>query len=316
MTFQDPLFPYSTSGNTNYVLTVREIVTEAFDVLQMGVEGETLTDDMYDRGTKSLNLLLQSMQGDDLHLSTQHDASLFLVGGQGEYDLDSANITNSYNSDTLAADAATTDTTITLDDAGDVVDGDIIGIYLDDNSIQWTTVSGTPAGDVVTLADALTGDATAGNYVFFYNGTFKAISKTLDFRRVDGWINESPMDYVPRKDFYALPDKTAQGIPTQVYYNRYQNTVHLYPIPQDSSCIIKFNYEKMLDSAVAPDDLLEFAPYYYEALVYGLAKRLILKYRVPREIAEMVVIMADESYNKALTYDDEQGDIQFMPAQQ
>jgi hypothetical protein len=58
---------------------------------------------------------------------------------------------------TLAAVAHQTDSTITVVDDEEFADGDPISVLLDDNSLHSTTVDGTPAGNVITLAAAIPG---------------------------------------------------------------------------------------------------------------------------------------------------------------
>ena len=63
---------------------------------------------------------------------------------------------------TAAADASS----LILTDASTLIKGDSIGVTLDDGTVQWTSLSGTPAGNTVSLSSSLWGIATAGNEVF------------------------------------------------------------------------------------------------------------------------------------------------------
>ena len=62
--------------------------------------------------------------------------------------------------------ASKDDLTIDVNSISGLADDDSIGITLDDGTLQWTTVNGTPAGDTVTLAEALPDDAAIGNVVY------------------------------------------------------------------------------------------------------------------------------------------------------
>jgi hypothetical protein len=309
MSFDNPLVPYTTSGEFGFTMTVEELISEGYAVLKMGVDGEAITGDMYNRALITLNLLLQSFQADGLTLSIQNNGSLFLVGGQTSYPVSSSNIINDYTETALSVAAVATDTTVTVDDDADITDGDTIGILLDSGEIQWTTVNGTPAANVVTLTDALTGAAGIDNNVFNYSGTLNKISRLMDVNRLDDFSTENPMEICSRQDYFVLADKTAEGVPSQVYFNRQTQTFYLYPTPQDGQNVLKFNYEQVFDAAVNPSDVLLFPAYYYEAIVYGLSKRLGLKYRVPPDVMQLAITMAEETHNKALAYDDEQGNI-------
>jgi len=67
---------------------------------------------------------------------------------------------------TLASGADAPDTTITVTDATGYSDGDNIAITLDDGDQHKTAVNGAPAGNVITLVDAMPGPAAAGKPVF------------------------------------------------------------------------------------------------------------------------------------------------------
>lgn len=66
---------------------------------------------------------------------------------------------------TLQAAAASGATTITVTDVAQFTAGDVLGINTDNGETFWTAVSGTPAGNVVTLAAALNAAAASGSRV-------------------------------------------------------------------------------------------------------------------------------------------------------
>ena len=68
--------------------------------------------------------------------------------------------------------ASKDDLTIDVDSISGIADDDGIGITLDDGTVQWTTVNGTPSGNTVTLAEDLDGDAAAGNVVYIPGDDF------------------------------------------------------------------------------------------------------------------------------------------------
>lgn len=69
------------------------------------------------------------------------------------------------------------DLTVDVDSISGIADGDSIGITLDSGMIQWTAVSGTPAGDTVTLLEALDGAAAIGNVVYIPGDDFLATNE-------------------------------------------------------------------------------------------------------------------------------------------
>jgi hypothetical protein len=65
----------------------------------------------------------------------------------------------------LAADGVASTLTLNVTTVTGITSGDIIGIQLDDGKAHWTTVNGTPVGNVVTLAVALQSAAAINSRV-------------------------------------------------------------------------------------------------------------------------------------------------------
>jgi hypothetical protein len=66
---------------------------------------------------------------------------------------------------TLSVGASISATSITVTSATGMANGDVIGVLMDTGQTHWTTISGAPAGSVVTLAVGLTAAAAAGKTV-------------------------------------------------------------------------------------------------------------------------------------------------------
>jgi hypothetical protein len=72
------------STETSYSISLNEIIDEAFDVIGVGAEGETVNADMYARAKRSLNLMLKSWNAID-NLWRQTEGYILLVDGQSGY---------------------------------------------------------------------------------------------------------------------------------------------------------------------------------------------------------------------------------------
>jgi hypothetical protein len=98
-------------------------------------------------------------------------------------------------------------TTITM------TSGDFVGIELDDGTIQWTTISGTPAA-TMTINNALTDSAAAGNFVWWFTSRAQrfpylenAVLRNSDF-------NDTPLDvFTQVQQYEANVAKFADGDP-------------------------------------------------------------------------------------------------------
>lgn len=88
---------------------------------------------------------------------------------------DNLNLTNST---TLSVAATAGASTITVAATTYIADNDTIGITLDDGTVQWTTVDGTPVAGVVTLFAVVAGAAALGNAIYGRGTCFRTTDPT------------------------------------------------------------------------------------------------------------------------------------------
>lgn len=126
---------------------------------------------------------------------------------------------------------------------------------------------------------SLTLVASTASYVFGAGGAFT----TIPFEIVDARINRTQdivMIPLSRKDYYALPNKTTTGYPTQYFYDRQRDngTLYVWPVPDVNAGTFKFTYRRRIMDTDAGADNLDIPPEWEEAVTNGLAKRLIPVY--------------------------------------
>jgi len=135
------------SGSYDYNLTAAQIITEAMELI--GKVGVGLPISSEDQSTclRSLEMMVKSWAGEGIGLWAEKEAFLFPQYNTNSYNIgpsgDNATFTG-YKTE-IATAASSGDSTITVDDDDDMTDGDYIGIELDDGTLQWTTIDGTPA---------------------------------------------------------------------------------------------------------------------------------------------------------------------------
>ena len=76
----------TTSGIDILELPASEIIEEAYDLLQVAADGESIDGDLNNRALKSLNRMLKHWQTQGIHLWTMTEGSLFLSVDQPKYD--------------------------------------------------------------------------------------------------------------------------------------------------------------------------------------------------------------------------------------
>src|SRR6185295_4401225 len=113
---------------------------------------------------------------------TTQEAILFPAVSRNLYYVGSTTtdrVAGPYVQTSLSADAASGASTITVDSVVGIATTYIIGVLLDDGTMQWTTVNGAPSGSTVTLTATLTGAASDGNSVFAYQSVLVRPLKVL-----------------------------------------------------------------------------------------------------------------------------------------
>ena len=268
----------TTSGINTFSLSRDDIITSA--ALEVGdiALGEALDDDTLAQYNLRLNSWVKSLMADGAKLWAMQLATLFMVPSQAQYSLGgSAHCTNSYVRTTLSSDAAASATTVSLTSFEGMADGDNIGILLDDGTLFWTTISGTPDAPT-TLAAALTGAASSGAQVFTYT---TAISRP---QRIDPdsayWrssaLQDTPVAMISRTEYAQLANKGARGKIVQAFYDPQlsNGVLSVWPTPDSAADVLCFWYERRLEDFNNGSDTPDFAIEWGEALILGLAHRM------------------------------------------
>lgn len=316
MSFREFL-PYTPEDANYFQLTLSEIIQEAAGLIQVGVDGEQFAAEYYARSVNVVNRCILEMQAQGLHLSSYKVGYLFLQPNQYKYVIEDEHATNEYWDRQLSDDYTTGDTVLDISDDDDLEVDDTIGITLDDGSIQWTTVSsidtGTPS---VTIADALTGDASEDNYIFNYRTALRQISRIQQMWRRDNYVNDVPISMISQQEYDVLPFKTTSpGLPSQAYYYRGipKGTLYLWTIPVNSTYIIGFWYESKLGQMKNPTDVMDLDQFYYPAFTYLIALRMCDTFSVSAQMKQSIKETAAELMMQALNYDDEGLPVKISP---
>lgn len=295
----------TTSGVYTLDLTLNQILIDAFDRLQIGVDGEDFDGDMFTRGKLAANLLIKSWENQGIHLWTYTEGSLFLQKGQAEYDFATANLANTFFETTTTVAAVSTATAITVSSTSDMVVADTIGIILKDNSIQFTTIASLPGSGVVNIDDALTQDVNLGAIVYNYRGTFVPVKRILNVRRRESTNYEIPIIFKSREDYFNLPNKENEGTPLQSYYSRQRDNgvMFLWNTPSSSVPVINFTYERAIQIFDTSSDTFDFPEEWHEAFISNVAVKLGPKYGVSAALFAELKLEAADSLAMALSYD-------------
>ena len=168
----------TTSGIVTFSVTRDQIIQDAmYDCGALGV-GENVNDNDLQFCSRRLNMLVKQWQGRQdfapgLKMWSRKRGNLFLSGSSGQYTVGPGGTgwATSFTQIATTAASASGSSTITVSSISGLSSGDNIGIVLDSQAIQWTTINGAPSGSTVTLTATLTGHVASGNTVYTYPTT-------------------------------------------------------------------------------------------------------------------------------------------------
>ena len=117
---------------------------------------------------------------------------------------------------------------------------------------------------------------------------------------------DTPVTKITRDQYHLIPDKTTEGLPTQVWLDRKTGTYYLWQTPENSTDVLRYwrlrRLQDVTTGAETPD-----VPYrWFEALAAGLAAKLALKF-APNRLATLQTL-ADGALKRAKSGDRERGD--------
>ena len=280
----------ATSGSVNWTLARDAIITSALRKLRRIDPNLTVPAIDITTGTEALNMMIKAWQTDNVFLWLNEELCLFQQYNTQFYTLGPTGTGNcglladSFKTQ-LSVAAASGATTFTVDDDDDMTDGDYLGIQLDGGTIQWTTVSGTPAANVVTPAAALTGAAAIDNWVFTYTTKTSRPVKITEARVRDTDDVDTPIDIVTsRTQFLSQTDKDSTGRVLEVHYNPDITDGQLYTWPVcgtgDITDRIIMSIQRVIEDFDASTNNFDGPPEALAALTWGLAVEIAPEYGV------------------------------------
>ena len=301
------------SASKNYSITQADIIESALRKAGAYDQGEAVSGSETSAAAMALNLMVKFLVTKGADIWLRDEITLFLQPDTKSYALGTTNATTSYVESTLSAAEASGQTVLSITSTTGMTTADIFGIKLDDDTIQWTTVT-VDSAIQGTVADALTGDAASGNKVYAYTTTAGRPTKIVySYRRdVNGFDTEVTM--VGESEYLSQSNKSSKGPPVEAWYHPTLTVGNLYVWPVDGGA----NWDKLVMSAqFYPDDFdaasnnPEFPIEWGEPLVYGLADRLAPEYGL--SIKERVLLKneAESKLDDALNYDVENANVIF-----
>ena len=297
----------STSSSYDYNLTGTNIIQEALELIGVAGPGNTVSADDQATCLRTLNLMVKAWQAEGIGLWKNVEASLFPSYGGYVYDIgptgDHCSVLG-YKTE-ISVEADTGDATITVDTDANITNGDYIGVELDDKTLQWTTVNGVPADDVVTLTDVLTDDVSVDNHVYNYTSKIQRPIEIIEARCVSPSAYDTPLIIASRDEYMRLSNKTSSGSPSQIYFNpiRTNAKIYVWPACNNVQEYIKFTARILIEDFDAATNDPDFPQEWLLALTWNLAVLVAPKFG--KQIDQLFLMTATMFKQNAKDFDHE-----------
>ena len=296
------------SSSRNYSVTGTNIINGAFEWIGIKDVEESMSANMTAMALSTLEMMVKTFQAEGLGLWTLDEVALFQSDEGYTYDIytSGTNCSNSWVKTELSAASAASDTTLEVDSDDGMTDGDYIGIELDDGTLEWTTINGTPASDVVTITTGITSAAGIDNHVYTYTTKCTRPIEMTEARLHNSDGTDTPLCLISRDEYMALSDKTTTGTANSVYCDARidRMTVNIWPACDDVKDYIKATVKMPIMDMDSASNAPEFPQECYECLATNLAVRLAPK--CGRTASQELIAIAIGSKSAAENFDREQ----------
>lgn len=285
----------ATSGSWNFSMTAAQVIQSAYEDLGVYAPGATISSADSTMALNRLNQIAKQWQGNSdmapgMKIWTRQRLTLFLAKGQQRYVIGpaatDARATARYGRTTLSADEAASQTTLSITSNTDTTTypgttvtmtaSDIIGIELDDGTIHWTAISGTP-GATADISVGLTGAASSGNVVYWFTTRAQRfpVLEFASLREADGTDTQLSV-YSDVEQYEGLTDKQADGDPTALLFEplNIATAITFDAQPDDVTKVVNLAVLYPAEDYDQTTDDIAFPQEWFAALSWELAFRL------------------------------------------
>lgn len=300
-------------SSADFSINRNEIINLAAEIAGVKGIGRVLSYEDLDRFSNLLNLIVKQWMGKSdfapgLKIWTRKRAYLFPQLNDSQYTLgvDGDHATDSYTQTTLSAAEASGQTVLSVTSITGMTVGQYIGIRMTTGTFHWSTISTSGAG-TVTIAAALSADASSGATVYFYTSKILYPLEMISIRRKDTDSNETPLSTMSLMDYEeGLLKKNDSGTPTRYLYERgtTDGTLFLDYLVSDTTEVYLLTYLRPIADFDASTDTPDYPMEWYKPLVGQLAMDIATT--MGRPVTEEMKLFRDESLAIARNVDAEQ----------
>lgn len=144
------------------------------------------------------------------------------------------------------------------------------------------------------------------SYSFGSGGDFTTVPFEITQIRIRRNSIDLEMVEMGREEYFALPNKTSKGYPTQWYYDRQRQggTLYVWQAPDSVSSTLRFTYRRIVNDMDATTNDLDLPQEWYDAVVYNLAVKMMPEYGgAGTPEGQLVIADAQRSYDMVKGFD-------------
>lgn len=269
----------SRSNSYNYTLTKDQAIRKAFVESGIYSPQDTISNADMQHGSDILNWMLKAWAVEGVHLWKRKQATLFPALSTASYELGSSgwHATNTYNYTTTTSPITSGLSIIPVTSSTGISVGDYIGIKLDNNTRQWSTVASVDSSTQITITAALTANVSSGVSVISYTTKINIPLRVLRGTKFNLINNcENKLKKISFDEYFDTPLKTITGDPNNFYYDRQLDNgiLYLYPVTSNVDQLIKFTYLDLIMDMDNANDNFDMPAEWMYPIVRNLAVEL------------------------------------------
>lgn len=117
---------------------------------------------------------------------------------------------------------------------------------------------------------------------------------------------DTPVTKISREQYHLIPNKTSEGLPSMLFYDRKGGQYYLWQTPENSTDVLRYWRLRRVQDVTTAQETFDVPYHWFEALASGLAEFLALKFAPDRYV--LLKGIAAERLKDAMTEDRERVD--------
>lgn len=307
------------SGSYNFTVDRDTLIKRAMQNINIINANQTARGSDMEFAVHTLQMLIKFLQARGIQLWNRRQATLFTAYQDYQYSVSNTgdHCANTYVNTTLSAAEASGQTVLSVTSSTGMTAADYVGIQLDDNTRQWTTIVSVDSATQITVTTALTGAAASGNTIVTYTSKISDRPlRIIDARTIDldNDKNSVSMQNIGFDEYFNIPVKVTDGRPLNFYYDKLLDAgvLYLFPRPNNVNELIEFTYHEAMEDVDSATDNFDIPSEWILPLQDQLEYRLAI-YMGKMELLPILEKKAAESLAVAEHFDSDEEPLFILP---